>query len=147
MNGDVLTNLPYHDLLRAHREAGNVVTIATHARTIEVDYGVMRVEDHASGPRIVGYEEKPQIPVMVSMGIYVLEPSALAHVPAGRHFDFPELVQAVLEAGDRVGAYPFEGLWFDIGRKDDYELAVATWTELRPALEPAGQTQLRYALA
>jgi NDP-sugar pyrophosphorylase family protein len=63
----------------------------------------------------------------VSMGIYVLEPWVVDYVPAGRHFDFPDLVQALLRAGHRVGAYRHEGLWFDIGRREDYERAVESW--------------------
>ena len=61
---------------------GNVVTIATHERRDTIDYGVLHVEEGES-PRLVRYEEKPEIALTVSMGIYVLEPSALEHVPAG----------------------------------------------------------------
>ena len=35
----------------------------------------------------------------------------------------------LLEAREQVGAYLYDGLWFDIGRRDDYELAVAAWEE------------------
>ena len=41
MNGDVLTTLDYGDLLRAHRASGNMLTIATHERTVSIDYGVL----------------------------------------------------------------------------------------------------------
>jgi NDP-sugar pyrophosphorylase family protein len=47
-------------------------------------------------------------------------------VPAG-HFDVPDLVQSLLATGEQVGAYQFDGLWFDIGRKEDYERAVDAW--------------------
>jgi NDP-sugar pyrophosphorylase family protein len=126
MNGDVLTDLDYADLLRAHGAAGNAVTIAAHERSVDVDYGVLHL-DRENG-RVEAYEEKPQTTIAVSMGVYVLEPRALDHVPPG-YFDFPDLVQALLAAGEPVGAYRFDGLWFDIGRKDDYELAVSTWGE------------------
>jgi NDP-sugar pyrophosphorylase family protein len=61
------------------------------------------------------------------MGIYVLEPEALSYIPSEGYFDFPDLVQALLRAREPVGALRFDGLWFDIGRRDDYEQAVATW--------------------
>ena len=64
------------------------------------------------------------------MGIYALEPEALKYIPANGYFDFPDLVQALLSAGEKVGAYRYEGLWFDIGRRDDYEEAVAAWSEV-----------------
>jgi NDP-sugar pyrophosphorylase family protein len=34
-----------------------------------------------------------------------------------------------LRAREPVGALRFDGLWFDIGRRDDYEQAVAAWLE------------------
>lgn len=136
MNGDVLTTLDFRDLVEHHRASGNVVTIATRQRTIKIDYGVLHVSSPANGdsantasPQVVGFEEKPEIVSTVSMGIYVLEPRALDYIPADGHFDFPDLVHALLEAGESVGAYLFDGLWFDIGRQDDYEEAVTAWLE------------------
>ena len=64
------------------------------------------------------------------MGIYVLEPrSARLHPRRHGYFDFPDLVHALLANGEQVGAYMYDGLWFDIGRQDDYERAVDVWTE------------------
>ena len=47
--------------------------------------------------------------------------------PKRRYFDFPELVQALLDEGMQVGTFPFTGFWLDIGRRDDYELALDYW--------------------
>ena len=63
----------------------------------------------------------------VSMGIYVLEPSALSEIPAEGPFDFPELVQRLLARGLPVGAFRHDGLWLDIGRHEDYQNAVDLW--------------------
>jgi NDP-sugar pyrophosphorylase family protein len=124
MNGDVLTTLDYRELLRHHRERGNVLTIATHNRSIKIDYGMLHLDVAA---RVHGFEEKPEIVSPVSMGIYVMEPAVLNYIPAASTFDFPELVQTLLNGGERVGAYRFGGIWFDIGRADDYQQAVDTW--------------------
>jgi NDP-mannose synthase len=125
MNGDVLTTLEYRDLVAAHRKAGAILTIATQQRTANIDYGVL----HLRGSRVLRYEEKPQMSWTVSMGIYVLEPEALAYIPPEGYFDFPDLVQALLAAGESVRAHRYDGLWFDIGREDDYVQAAAAWTE------------------
>ena len=61
------------------------------------------------------------------MGIYVMEPEVLGYIPTASYFDFPELVQALLDEGMQVGTFPFEGFWLDIGRRDDYEQALASW--------------------
>ena len=130
MNGDVLTTLDYADLLRHHRASGNVLTVATRQRTIKIDYGVLYVDDSAdSRGRVRRWAEKPELPSIVSMGIYVVEPVAMDHIPAHGYFDLPDLVQALLIAGERVGIYSYDGLWFDIGRQDDYQAAVAAWTD------------------
>jgi len=127
MNGDVLTTLDYDELLRHHRESGSIVTIATRERPIQIDYGVLHIGK--AGGRVYKYQEKPQKTSTVSMGIYVLEPEALSYIPSEGYFDFPDLVQALLRAREPVGALRFDGLWFDIGRRDDYEQAVAAWLE------------------
>ncbi len=131
MNGDVLTTVDYRKLLRRHRESGNSLTIATSRRVTRMDYGVLHLDGSLGGAlrRVTAYEEKPELPSLVSMGIYVIEPPALAYVPSDCYFDFPDLVQALLSGGEQVGAYVHDGPWFDIGRHEDYELALSHWTE------------------
>lgn len=124
MNGDLLTTLDYSDLLRHHRDNGNVVTIAAHRRRISIDYGVLSVGELE---RVVDYHEKPEVESLVSMGVYVIEPEALDYIPADQPFDFPDLVRALLDDGAHVGTFVHEGLWLDIGRHEDYEEAVASW--------------------
>jgi len=133
LNGDVLTTLDFRDLLAAHRAAGNALTIATHRREVFIDYGVLHTDE---SHRLVGYEEKPTLAYTVSMGVYALEPSVRAFVPQDAPFDLPDLVHALLEAGEPVGAYPYDGYWLDIGRHDDYEQAIAEFDELLPDLLP-----------
>ena len=127
MNGDVLTTLDYRALIRHHRQASNAVTIATRERTFKVDYGVLGVENGTTSARIVRFDEKPELHSTVSMGIYVFEPRVLDYVPPDEHFDFPELVQSLLRRGEPVGAYLFDGPWFDIGREHDHARAVEAW--------------------
>jgi NDP-mannose synthase len=127
MNGDVLTTLDYRALVRHHRQAGNAVTIATRERTIKFDYGVLRVESGGTRERIVRFDEKPELRSAVSMGIYVFEPWVLDYVPSDEHYDFHELVQSLLTHDEPVGAYLFDGPWFDIGREDDHGRAVEAW--------------------
>jgi NDP-sugar pyrophosphorylase family protein len=135
LNGDVLTTLDYRELVRAHRDAHNLLTLASHERSVEIDYGVLHADD---SHRVIGFDEKPELSYTVSMGVYVLEPEVRAHVPGDRAFDLPDLVQALLRAGEPVGVYPYEGYWLDIGRRDDYERAIAEFDGLRHLLLPGG---------
>jgi NDP-mannose synthase len=138
LNGDVLTSLDYRRVWEAHRRAGNALTIATHRRTVRSEYGVMEVNGSGEMQVVTGYEEKPEIPYIVSMGVYVVEPRAIEQIPAGKRFDIPDLVLALLDAGEQVGSYPFDGYWLDIGRHDDYEQALADYETILPRLVREG---------
>ncbi|HEX7060001.1 MAG TPA: sugar phosphate nucleotidyltransferase [Solirubrobacterales bacterium] len=146
MNGDVLTSLDYSHLIDAHRKGGHALTIASHQRTVHIDYGVLRVDDLGDGETnpIVGFEEKPELPYVVSMGVYAFEPRALDLVEPGTYSDIPDLVLKLIDAGESVGSYLFDGYWLDIGRHDDYELAIEQYEELKPMLlkeEPTATTE------
>jgi NDP-mannose synthase len=127
MNGDLLTTIDHGALLDHHRASGNVLTIATHKRRVQLDYGVLHLEDSSDQFRVVGYEEKPERIWNVSMGIYVLDPTVLSKLPPSGPYDFPNLVQDLLDDGLPVGAFVHEGLWLDIGRHEDYQRAVELW--------------------
>ncbi len=132
-NGDVLTTLNLRDLVNYHRRSGAMATIAMHQRQVHIDLGVIQ---HDPEFVIDGYLEKPTYDFMVSMGIYVFEPEVLMFIPRNRYFDFPDLVKRLIEAGERVVGYPFDGYWQDLGRPDDYEQAVADFDRLRDQILP-----------
>jgi len=131
MNGDVLTTLDFRELLHTHRSTGAVATIATHIRNVHVDLGVIEVD---GDNQIKGYIEKPTYNFQVSMGIYVFEPTVLQYIPHNQYLDFPDLVLRLIQAGERVMSYPFDGYWQDLGRQDDYEQAVQEFEALRPQI-------------
>jgi NDP-mannose synthase len=138
MNGDILTTLDYADMLQAHRASGNMLTIATHVRTVSVDYGVLHLTDSSDVVAgVTRYVEKPEFTLAVSMGIYAVEPAALDYVPDGSYFDFPDLVKALLRDGQPVGAYRFDGYWLDIGRHEDYAEAAEAWESAEHSFLPA----------
>ena len=137
MNGDVLTALDYAQLIDVHREAGNVLTIASHRRVVRTDYGVLHHDGMAGETRMVtGFEEKPEIPYVVSMGVYAVEPRAIDYVDSAEPLDLPDLVLRLLEAGVQVGSYLYDGYWLDIGRHEDYEKAIEEFEQLRPMFLP-----------
>jgi NDP-sugar pyrophosphorylase family protein len=144
MNGDLLTNVDYREFVEIHKRSGNAMTIATHRRVVHVDYGVLHVAGTSREVDLVtGYEEKPELPYIVSMGVYALEPRALEVIPEGR-FDIPDLVLSLLAAGEQVGSWLFDGYWLDIGRHDDYQQALDDYERVLPELLPqSGATPLR----
>lgn len=122
MNGDVLTTLPFRELVAHHRASGALATMAVTERTTQVEYGV--VETDPSGT-VTGLEEKPRLRYTVSMGVYVFEPGVAELIEPGERIDFPDLLQRALDRGETVSTYRHEGYWRDIGNRDDYQAAVA----------------------
>jgi NDP-sugar pyrophosphorylase family protein len=134
LNGDVLTDLDFGAVLREHRASGAPLTVATYERTVEIDFGVLRID----GPRVVGFEEKPTLPYSVSMGVYGLSRSTLAGYPVGRPFGFDDLVLDLLAKGQHPVVHRHAGYWLDIGRPEDYDRANLDFAQRRAELLPEG---------
>jgi len=119
MNGDILTTLDFGDLVGVHQGNSAHLTIAMHAKRVDIDLGVIESRDGL----LTGYREKPSLQYDVSMGIYVYDHAALEYLPDGP-CQFPDLVKRLLAAGQPVGAYQSDAEWFDIGTFPEYERAV-----------------------
>jgi NDP-sugar pyrophosphorylase family protein len=119
-NGDVLTTLDIRDLMRFHLEQGGVATIAMHHREVKVNLGVIQMN---GGHEITGYQEKPDLEYMVSMGIYVFEPRVIDYIEPNSYLDFPDLILRLLAAGEKVYGFPYDGYWQDLGNPEDYQQA------------------------
>jgi len=130
MNGDVLTDLDYADLLNQHSLSGTGLTVAIAERTHRVEFGVLDVE----ASHIVGFREKPDLRYQVSMGVYGMSRLTLAPYPPGRPFGFDQLVLDLLARGENPATYPFAGFWLDIGRPEDYDEANRSFEENRSKL-------------
>ncbi|MEU2156146.1 sugar phosphate nucleotidyltransferase [Streptomyces sp. NPDC019396] len=124
MNGDVLTDLDYADVLRRHVASEAALTIATYARKVHIDFGVLTTDEN----RVVGFREKPSMDYRVSMGVYGLSLGTLDGYTPGLPLGFDELVLDLLKHGNPPHAYEFDGYWLDIGRPDDYDRANAEFT-------------------
>jgi NDP-mannose synthase len=130
MNGDVLTDLDYANLMCRHAESGAALTVASYRREEKVDYGVLTTRDG----QVLEFTEKPTFGYRVSMGIYACSKRALLSYPPGMPFGFDELVLDLLAQGKPPRDYAFEGYWFDIGRPEDYDRANAEFGLIRKTL-------------
>jgi NDP-sugar pyrophosphorylase family protein len=137
MNGDILTTLDYSEFYAAHAASGNALTVATHVRTVKSDYGVLELAARDGvTQRVTGFREKPEIDHSVSMGVYCADSRIREFIPADEPFDLPDLVWSLLEAGEQVGSYPYDGYWLDIGRHEDYAKAMDEFEELKDLFLP-----------
>jgi NDP-sugar pyrophosphorylase family protein len=133
MNGDLLTLLDFRPFVEAHIASGAAATLAVRSREVPIDFGVV----HLDGDSVASFEEKPVLGYTVSMGLYVFEPRVVELVPRGVKYDFPDLLDEVLSRRWPVHAHLSSDFWLDIGRIDDYELALAQFESIRDQLLPA----------
>ena len=112
-------------MIKAHESGGAAATIAVSKRQVLIDYGVVRRDDAG---RLAGFTEKPTIDYEVSMGVNVLSRSSLEMIPSSGRFDMPDLLKALLAAGQRVDCFQSDCYWQDIGRFDDYQQASADFS-------------------
>jgi len=120
LNGDILTDLNFARIVETHQKNRAAATIMTIVQKVPIDYGVLTTDEYGY---VLSYEEKPQLTTEVSGGVYVFSRRALKFIPRGEHFDFPDLVQTLLDRGEIVATHRHNTYWLDIGRRDDYQLA------------------------
>lgn len=134
MNGDILTSLSYTDLIKFHKGQKGIATIAINRRGLQVDYGVLSVDKESD---VIDYIEKPTLNYDVSMGVYVFEPEVPKFIQRAEKLDFPDLIQKLLKAKQKVCGYLSNDYWLDIGRHDDYEKAQNEYSKIKERLFPA----------
>jgi dTDP-glucose pyrophosphorylase/CBS domain-containing protein len=116
INGDIITGVPFQEMLNFHRKHGAVLTVGVRKYDVEVPFGVVELDE----VRINCIREKPSFNFFINAGIYLLEPDVSEYIPSGRRFDMTELIQALIEAGKVVVSFPIMEYWLDIGRHEDY---------------------------
>lgn len=120
MNGDILTDIDFHELVNYHNQEKSAATIALSKRTVDIDFGVVTLNNEN---QFSEWKEKPVIEYLVSTGIYIFEPEALSVLPAEGFFNLPDMIIKLAENNKKVTGYIHHGYWLDIGRASDYAKA------------------------
>lgn len=116
MNGDILTNVNFEELLNFHKENKNDVTVCVREYNYNIPYGVVKINND----KILKIEEKPVASYFVNAGIYIINPEVINHIPHDEFFDMTMLLDVLIEKKSNVGAFPLHEYWMDIGQKDDF---------------------------
>jgi len=120
-NGDVLTDLDIGRLVAFHRKRGAEGTL----HLIDVDdpsaFGVVALD--ANG-RVERFVEKPAPGTapshLINAGTYVLEPSVVARIPAGRKVSIERATFPLVVADGGLYALATDDYWIDTGRPELY---------------------------
>jgi NDP-sugar pyrophosphorylase family protein len=121
INGDILTTLDFGAMYQFHQERKAAATIASYPREVKIDFGVL---DFGDDPHVLsGYREKPEFSFQVSMGVYILHPSAWDFLTPGQPLPMPDLLENMRGEGHPIHCFRQPCYWLDIGRHDDYATA------------------------
>ncbi|MEE0946900.1 MAG: glucose-1-phosphate adenylyltransferase [Acutalibacteraceae bacterium] len=126
LSGDHIYKMDYSKMLKAHKQSGADCTIAVMEVPFEEAsrFGIMNTE--ADGT-IYEFEEKPANPKsnLASMGIYVFNWSKMRSYliederNKQSNNDFgKDIIPAMLNSGEKMMAYRFDGYWKDVGTVD-----------------------------
>lgn len=139
VNGDVLTDLRFSDVVAAHEREKPAMTVALSRRSVPIEFGVVE----STNGRIEAIREKPVIEHDCCMGVNIYGPDAIEIARRGGAVDFPEVVDELLRRSLPVAAHRFDGFWCDIGRRDDMLRANEELEARRDALLPPVPEDLR----
>lgn len=126
LSGDHIYKMDYNKMLEYHKEKNAACTIAVIDVPLEEASRFGILNTHADG-EIYEFDEKPEKPksTHASMGIYIFSYKELKKYlieddeNKNSSHDFgKDVLPAMLNAGERMFAYPFEGYWKDVGTID-----------------------------
>mgnify|MGYP000101642048 CR=1 FL=1 len=143
LSGDHIYKMDYGPMIDYHVAQGADLTIGVMPVPLEEThrFGIMQVDNDL---QIVQFYEKPKDRDkgnLASMGIYVfsahmLEKRLSDGGPDNPRSDFgSHVIPAMINAGDRVFAYKFEGYWVDVGTIDSYWSTNLALVQPNPALD------------
>lgn len=145
LSGDHIYKMDYADMIKFHKEHNAACTIAVIDVSLEEAsrFGILNTNEDGS---IYEFEEKPAHPksTNASMGIYVFSWKKLRKYliedaeNENSSNDFgKDVLPAMLNAGERMFAYPFEGYWKDVGTVE------SLWDANMDLLDPNLKLDLR----
>ncbi len=132
INGDILCDLDYKEFYNYHVKRANDITVAVYKRETKIDFGVLHYD---KDKRITEFFEKPVYHFDVSMGIYCFNRSIVKDLSKGAVYGFDNLMLDGIKCKKKMEAKPFNGLWLDIGRPEDYDYANDNFPEIKMKLK------------
>ncbi len=146
LSGDHIYKMNYADMIKYHKKNNAACTIAVIDVPLEEAsrFGILNTNGDGS---IYEFDEKPEVPksTNASMGIYVFSWKILkkfliedeANENSSNDFG-KDVLPAMLNAGEKMMAYPFEGYWKDVGTID------SLWEANMDLLDPNVSLSLKH---
>ncbi|TRO53167.1 NDP-sugar synthase [Candidatus Bathyarchaeota archaeon] len=138
MNGDILTELDYKQLINYHEEKGGIATVALTQVNDPYRYGSVEMDWEG---RITRFVEKPELGMapsnLVNAGVYILEPEIFDYIPEGSKSRIETEVFPKLAEEQQLYGFETHAFWMDIGEPVDYiEANAAILARQRRVMKP-----------
>lgn len=118
-NCDILLRNNYADILRFHRQNGNIITVVGAYKKLTIPYGVLEIGE---GGVMEEIREKPELSFLTNTGMYLVEPEVLEDIPDNTVLGFPDIIEGQRQKGRKVAVYPVdEDAWMDMGQLSELE--------------------------
>ena len=118
-NSDILTNLDYEKFFLDFIEKDADMSVVTIPYVVGIPYAVMETNNK----HVISFKEKPKYTYYSNGGIYLIKRAILNMIPKDVLFNSTDLMQSLIESGNKLISYPTHQYWLDIGKHEDFEQA------------------------
>ena len=131
LNGDILTNMNFTELIEKHRENNAIATITIYEVDDPSRYGIVELTEEK---RIIRFIEKPareKAPTnLANAGTYVFDPGIFDYLPSDRPVSIERETFPVLAQEGKLYGHRSRGSWIDVGKLEDYVKANRLFLDL-----------------
>lgn len=122
LNGDVILNFDFKEMLENHERKGGIGTIASKLVEDPSRYGVLIINEKTG--QIERFLEKDEyfppksgpIPMPINAGVYILESKVFSYIKPNKRVSIEREVFPELAETRRLYHHPITGIWKDIGK-------------------------------
>lgn len=118
INCDILVDVDLAELMKFHKDSGNVITMVSVVKNFQIPYGTLKTKENGE---LVELLEKPNEMYQINAGLYVLEPEVFDYIEDNQFLHITTLIEKLMGKGKRIGVFPVnEHSWTDMGNWEEY---------------------------
>jgi len=113
LNADTMTDLPLADMVSFHRRQGALATMFLRSDPEVERYGAIEIDDSLGIRRVLGRPATVASRLQRFMfgGVHVFSSRVFEYMPPGVYSIIRDTYPQLLEAGETLAGYVFEGYW------------------------------------
>ena len=125
LNGDVILNFDFSEMLRFHKRKKGIGTIASYEVKDPSRYGVLITDKNTN--LLLEFLEKEEyhppngipVPMPINAGVYILEPEIFSYIEPEKKISIERDVFSQISTENKLYHFPITGIWKDIGKPFD----------------------------